>query len=132
MAVKNVEADGIDASAASERHGDTHFSFDDGQQLGNAGPAARAERIGPRTAEHDTMRTKREHSDDIEPRADAAIGKDCHAIFAARCDIGPAADDLDWQPKRSLEEGLRALLHWIDEQSPMTARATAESTSPTR
>jgi dTDP-L-rhamnose 4-epimerase len=53
-------------------------------------------------------------------------------VRAARCDIGPAADDLDWQPKRSLEEGLRALLHWIDEQSPMTARATAESTSPTR
>jgi dTDP-L-rhamnose 4-epimerase len=37
-------------------------------------------------------------------------------VRAARCDIGPAADDLDWQPKRSLEEGLRALLDWIDEQ----------------
>jgi dTDP-L-rhamnose 4-epimerase len=53
-------------------------------------------------------------------------------VRAARCDIGPAADDLDWQPKRSLEDGLRALLHWIDEQPPMTVRATAESTSPTR
>ena len=53
-------------------------------------------------------------------------------VRAARCDIGPAADDLDWRPKRPLEDGLRALLNWIDEQPPMTSRAPAESTSPTR
>jgi len=37
-------------------------------------------------------------------------------VRAARCDIEPAADDLEWQPQRSLQDGLHALLDWIDEQ----------------
>jgi dTDP-L-rhamnose 4-epimerase len=34
-------------------------------------------------------------------------------VRAARCDIEPAAKELGWRPKWSLEEGLRALLDWI-------------------
>ena len=34
-------------------------------------------------------------------------------VRAARCDIEPAKAELDWRPKRTLEEGLRALLDWI-------------------
>lgn len=37
-------------------------------------------------------------------------------VRAARCDIGPTIRDLDWRPKWSLEDGLRALLDWIGEQ----------------
>lgn len=35
-------------------------------------------------------------------------------IRAARCDVEPAAADLGWRPERTLAEGLRALLEWID------------------
>ncbi|OBG95554.1 NAD-dependent dehydratase [Mycobacterium sp. E3298] len=38
-------------------------------------------------------------------------------IRAASCDVEPAKKDLDWQPKWALDEGLHALLQWIDEQS---------------
>jgi dTDP-L-rhamnose 4-epimerase len=37
-------------------------------------------------------------------------------VRAARCDIEPAKNELDWRPQWVLEEGLRALLHWIGEQ----------------
>jgi dTDP-L-rhamnose 4-epimerase len=38
-------------------------------------------------------------------------------VRAARCDIAPAKDELDWRPKWALEDGLRALLDWIGEQA---------------
>jgi dTDP-L-rhamnose 4-epimerase len=34
-------------------------------------------------------------------------------VRAASCSIEPAKDQLDWQPKRTLEDGLQALLDWI-------------------
>jgi len=34
-------------------------------------------------------------------------------VRAARCDIEPAKNELDWRPKWPLEDGLRALLDWI-------------------
>jgi dTDP-L-rhamnose 4-epimerase len=34
-------------------------------------------------------------------------------VRAARCEIGPAMNELDWRPCWTLEEGLRALLDWI-------------------
>lgn len=37
-------------------------------------------------------------------------------VRASRCDIEPAMKELDWRPKWTLEEGLRALLGWIGEQ----------------
>ncbi|OBG76482.1 NAD(P)-dependent oxidoreductase [Mycobacterium sp. E3305] len=40
-------------------------------------------------------------------------------IRAASCDIEPAKKDLNWQPTWALDEGLHALLQWIDEQSDM-------------
>ncbi|OBH87365.1 NAD-dependent dehydratase [Mycobacterium scrofulaceum] len=38
-------------------------------------------------------------------------------VRAASCDIGPAEAELDWRPKWTLDEGLRALLEWIDKQA---------------
>jgi dTDP-L-rhamnose 4-epimerase len=35
-------------------------------------------------------------------------------VRAARCDIEPATVALGWRPRWTLEEGLRALLEWID------------------
>ncbi len=35
-------------------------------------------------------------------------------VRAASCDVEPAMNGLDWQPKWSLDDGLRALLEWID------------------
>jgi dTDP-L-rhamnose 4-epimerase len=37
-------------------------------------------------------------------------------VRAASCDIQPAKDELDWCPKWALEDGLNALLDWIDER----------------
>ncbi len=37
-------------------------------------------------------------------------------VRAARCDISSATEDLGWCPKWTLDEGLRALLDWIEEQ----------------
>ena len=37
-------------------------------------------------------------------------------VRAARCDVEPTMTELDWRPKWSLEDGLRALLDWIGEQ----------------
>jgi dTDP-L-rhamnose 4-epimerase len=34
-------------------------------------------------------------------------------VRAAKCDIEPAKNELDWRPRWSLEDGLRALLDWI-------------------
>lgn len=39
-------------------------------------------------------------------------------VRAASCDIAPAKDDLPWCPKWTLEDGLHALLEWIDKGSP--------------
>ena len=38
-------------------------------------------------------------------------------VRAARCDIEPATNELDWRPSWSLNEGTRALLDWIGKQS---------------
>jgi len=38
-------------------------------------------------------------------------------VRAARCDIAPAKNELDWRPQWALDQGLRALLEWIGEQS---------------
>jgi dTDP-L-rhamnose 4-epimerase len=43
-------------------------------------------------------------------------------VRAARCDIAPAKNELDWRPKWSLEEGLRALLEWIGEQAELPVK----------
>jgi dTDP-L-rhamnose 4-epimerase len=37
-------------------------------------------------------------------------------VRAASCDVEPAKDKLDWRPKWALEDGLHALLEWIDTQ----------------
>jgi dTDP-L-rhamnose 4-epimerase len=37
-------------------------------------------------------------------------------VRAARCDIDPATNELDWRPKWTLEDGLPALLDWIGAQ----------------
>lgn len=37
-------------------------------------------------------------------------------VRAAQCDIEPAGADLGWRPARTLDQGLRALLDWIDLQ----------------
>ncbi|MEE6176648.1 NAD-dependent epimerase/dehydratase family protein [Mycobacterium sp. 050134] len=37
-------------------------------------------------------------------------------VRAASCDIERAGDQLQWRPKWALEDGLRALLDWIEEQ----------------
>jgi dTDP-L-rhamnose 4-epimerase len=39
-------------------------------------------------------------------------------VRAARCEIDQAAEELDWRPTWTLEQGLRALLAWIGEQQP--------------
>jgi dTDP-L-rhamnose 4-epimerase len=38
-------------------------------------------------------------------------------VRAARCDIEAATNELGWQPKWALEDGLRSLLGWIGEQA---------------
>ncbi|WP_068185752.1 NAD-dependent epimerase/dehydratase family protein [Mycobacterium sp. UM_CSW] len=42
-------------------------------------------------------------------------------VRAARCDIDPAKNELDWRPKWTLEDGLPALLEWIGEQPESSA-----------
>ncbi len=37
-------------------------------------------------------------------------------VRAARCDIEPTTNELEWRPQRALKDGLRALLDWIGEQ----------------
>jgi dTDP-L-rhamnose 4-epimerase len=38
-------------------------------------------------------------------------------VRAARCDIEPATNELEWCPKWTLEQGIPALLDWISEQN---------------
>jgi dTDP-L-rhamnose 4-epimerase len=45
-------------------------------------------------------------------------------VRAARCDIEPAKNELDWHPKWTLEEGLRALLDWIGDQPESSVEPT--------
>lgn len=45
-------------------------------------------------------------------------------IRAASCNIQPASDDLQWRPKWALDDGLRALLAWIDEQPEIPSAAS--------
>ncbi len=40
-------------------------------------------------------------------------------VRAARCDIEPAAKELDWCPEWALEEGMGALLDWIGERTEL-------------
>jgi dTDP-L-rhamnose 4-epimerase len=43
-------------------------------------------------------------------------------VRAAFADIAAAADELDWRPGRTLEDGLSALLDWMEaEPTPGTA-----------
>ena len=42
-------------------------------------------------------------------------------VRAARCEIEPAAKELEWRPKWALEEGLRALLDWIGGPSELSS-----------
>lgn len=44
-------------------------------------------------------------------------------VRAASCDIEPARDELGWQPKATLDDGLSALLDWIGGQSDASAPA---------
>ncbi|OBA58439.1 NAD-dependent dehydratase [Mycobacterium sp. 1100029.7] len=50
-------------------------------------------------------------------------------VRAASCDIEPAQGALDWRPKWSLDDGLRALLQWIDQQLESSS-AASDSTNP--
>jgi dTDP-L-rhamnose 4-epimerase len=45
-------------------------------------------------------------------------------VRAARCDIEPAKAELDWRPKWTLEEGLRALLDWIGGRRELPAETS--------
>lgn len=50
-------------------------------------------------------------------------------VRAASCDIGPAISQLAWGPNWSLDDGLRALVDWIDRQS-QTPITTTNPTPP--
>ncbi|MGV0714056.1 NAD-dependent epimerase/dehydratase family protein [Mycolicibacterium sp. XJ662] len=41
-------------------------------------------------------------------------------VRAAKCDVDQTMQELDWRPKWSLEEGMRALLDWIGEGTART------------
>jgi dTDP-L-rhamnose 4-epimerase len=43
-------------------------------------------------------------------------------VRAASCDIEPAKNELNWHPKWTLDDGLRALLDWIAEQPEAAAQ----------
>jgi dTDP-L-rhamnose 4-epimerase len=53
-------------------------------------------------------------------------------IRAASCNIEPATNELNWRPTWALDDGLRALLEWIDEQPelPSTASDHAYMSAP--
>ena len=53
-------------------------------------------------------------------------------IRAARCDIEPAKNELDWRPKWSLEDGLRALLDWIGGQPELSFEPSDHTHVPGR
>jgi dTDP-L-rhamnose 4-epimerase len=45
-------------------------------------------------------------------------------VRAAKCDIEPAKNQLNWRPAWTLEAGLRALLDWIDKQPELPSQPT--------
>jgi dTDP-L-rhamnose 4-epimerase len=45
-------------------------------------------------------------------------------VRAAKCDIEPAKNELNWRPAWTLEAGLRALLDWIDKQPELPSQPT--------
>lgn len=49
-------------------------------------------------------------------------------VHATRCDIEPAKKDLDWRPKWTLEDGLRALLDWNRRTARIACRANRSHT----
>ena len=51
-------------------------------------------------------------------------------VRAARCDIEPAKNELDWRPKWALEDGLRALLDWIGGQPELPVRPSDHAHVP--
>lgn len=44
-------------------------------------------------------------------------------VRAAKCDVSAAEDDLGWRPKWRLEDGLLALLDWVDDAGERTLRS---------
>jgi dTDP-L-rhamnose 4-epimerase len=53
-------------------------------------------------------------------------------VRAASCTIEPAKDTLRWLPKWALENGLRALLAWIGEQSELSFQPSDHTHAPGR
>ena len=53
-------------------------------------------------------------------------------VRAAKCDIEAAKAELDWRPTWALEQGLGALLDWIDEQPESPSSATDHAHAPAR
>jgi dTDP-L-rhamnose 4-epimerase len=51
-------------------------------------------------------------------------------IRAASGNIEPACSELHWRPKWSLDDGLRALLEWIDEQPEVPSAASDHAYAP--
>lgn len=45
-------------------------------------------------------------------------------IRAASCNVEPASNELQWRPQWALDDGLRALLKWIDEQPDVPSAAS--------
>lgn len=45
-------------------------------------------------------------------------------IRAASCNVEPATTELGWRPKWNLDDGLRALLTWIDDQPKLPSTAS--------
>lgn len=53
-------------------------------------------------------------------------------VRAAGCTIESAKNTLDWQPRWALEDGLRALLEWIDGQAESSSGPTHHMDAPVR
>ncbi len=53
-------------------------------------------------------------------------------VRAASCNIEPAANELHWRPKWALDDGLHALLEWIEKQAelPSTASDHTHASAP--
>jgi dTDP-L-rhamnose 4-epimerase len=45
-------------------------------------------------------------------------------VRAASCDVDAAADELNWHPRRALDDGLNALLEWIADQAETSSAST--------
>lgn len=48
-------------------------------------------------------------------------------VRAASCTVAPAQHELNWRPKWALEDGLRSLLKWIDDQAGLPLAASRDS-----